>query len=597
MFLATTALTEYWDKEQELLILGAWCLRYDRRHEWETLKCQVMPCPWDDRKRFHDAADYLDEVAERMLVRLAEYLNAVHKVSYGSRYWRLLVGPWLILFVHAVYDRYVLLSEAFRQHAGLRTIVLDPQSYGTPRDTLQTYRWMDRWDGGDRYNLQLFSQLLALMGYSFPTRVADAPLPSITGKRSCYSHMKRLVRKGGRLVGQGLGRLVGTKWEVALCDTYFSWRHTAALVLRSNFRALPLETSRNEWPFSLPAAVWDERRHNLARLHSSDPFEELFVQLLPHNFPTLYLEGYQQARNTVLRENRRIPSVIASAVGWGVNEPFKFLAAEAAAKGARLVTIQHGGAYGVLCSVPTERHEFRIGDRHILWGWADPSHPHCLNVPFPLLSNIAKRGGHANRLASKLVLYLAATDARYVFRFQSMPVAGQWRDYFVSVLRFVSSVPDTVRPNLMMRPHPDDYWNEIKPEISSRYPEVQWDDHRPLFQRLRTSRIVVVDHCLGVFLEVLAANVPTILFWDRHRWELREEAEPYFDELRKVGILWDSPEAAALKLAEVYDSVEGWWSGEVVQDARRRFADRYALARHDWVESWSQALKEEIARG
>lgn len=594
MFLATTALTDYWDTDQELLFLGAWCLRYDRRNEWEGLKYQVMPCPWDDRKRFYDAAGYLEQLSEHMLERLTGYLNAVHGMSYSRRYWRVLIGEWLLYFAHVAYDRYVLLLEALKIYPNLETIVLDPQSYSTPHDTLETVRWL----ADDRYNLQIFSEMLGLIGYSFPTKVERRPSQRFTSRRSASSSLKRLLRRVERLLGGGLGRTLGTKWEIALCDMYLPWRQVARIVLSSKFRALVLETRRNEWPFAIRDAGFDDRRRGLVSIRASGPFEKIFVELLPQHFPTLWLESYRDARNSVRDKVPPVPSVIASAVGWNVNEPFKFVAAEAAEKGSRLVTIQHGGAYGVLRSVPTEKHELRVGDRYILWGWADTNLPCCLNLPSPQLSIFTKRAGrYADYRAKKLILYLATSDPRYLLRFQSMPVAGQWRDYFVSVLRFVSSVPDTVRPNLMMRPHPDDYWNEIKPEISSRYPEVQWDDHRPLFQRLRTSRIVVVDHCLGVFLEVLAANVPTILFWDRHRWELREEAEPYFDELRKVGILWDSPEAAALKLAEVYDSVEGWWSDEVVQDARRRFADRYALARHDWVESWSQALKEEIARG
>ena len=60
MFLATTALSEFWDPTEEMLCLGSWCLRYDRRAQWERLRYQVLPCPWDDRQRFYDAADFLD---------------------------------------------------------------------------------------------------------------------------------------------------------------------------------------------------------------------------------------------------------------------------------------------------------------------------------------------------------------------------------------------------------------------------------------------------------------------------------------------------------------------------------------------------------
>ena len=43
MFLATTALSEFWDKGQETLFLGPWCRREDFRPEWEALRGEVLP--------------------------------------------------------------------------------------------------------------------------------------------------------------------------------------------------------------------------------------------------------------------------------------------------------------------------------------------------------------------------------------------------------------------------------------------------------------------------------------------------------------------------------------------------------------------------
>ena len=74
MFLATTALSEFWDKDQEIICLGPWCLPYDRRSEWCSLNYHVLPSPWDDRERFYKAAQYLDEGYERLLEQLAGYL-------------------------------------------------------------------------------------------------------------------------------------------------------------------------------------------------------------------------------------------------------------------------------------------------------------------------------------------------------------------------------------------------------------------------------------------------------------------------------------------------------------------------------------------
>ena len=106
---------------------------------------------------------------------------------------------------------------------------------------------------------------------------------------------------------------------------------------------------------------------------------------------------------------------------------------------------------------------------------------------------------------------------------------------------------------------------------------------------------MVIDHPGTSALEVLAANIPMVLFWDPKWWEMRREAEPYFEGLRKVGILWNSPETAAAKLAEIYHDPWAWWGSSEVQQARKNFADRYALAREDWADCWAKALAEELS--
>lgn len=126
MFLGTMALSDFWERDREILFLGSWCLRHDRRREWEGLRYAVMPCPWEDRERFHHAAQYIDEYYERLLGDLTDVLNAAHDISRRQRYWRVLIGPWLLEYLHVLYDRYVRLTDALGRHPGLETIVIDP---------------------------------------------------------------------------------------------------------------------------------------------------------------------------------------------------------------------------------------------------------------------------------------------------------------------------------------------------------------------------------------------------------------------------------------------------------------------------------------
>lgn len=220
------------------------------------------------------------------------------------------------------------------------------------------------------------------------------------------------------------------------------------------------------------------------------------------------------------------------------------------------------------------------------------------NLPNPALSERfgkpARRSPRAER-----VLLVCESNPRYLYRFQTNQLATQMEEYVAWEERFLTALPLKLRGKITVQPHPAvvDHPASLRDRIRAQWPEVGCDGGRPFAEGLSDARLAVVDYCGGPLLESLCADIPTLAFWNPARWEMRPDAEPYFEALRQVGILWDAPEPAAAKLVEIAEHAEDWWRSPELQRARRRFVDRYALARPDWIESWSRALREEVAVG
>jgi len=129
--------------------------------EWRLLECLN---PWDDREQFARAAGDLDAWYEETLGALSGQLNARHGLSHGVRYWRILVGPWLLHYLHLAYDRYRTLQLALEQHPQWRPTLVAEVDEQTPRDLPELAAWgEDTW-----YHRQLCSQILRGMGCRFP---------------------------------------------------------------------------------------------------------------------------------------------------------------------------------------------------------------------------------------------------------------------------------------------------------------------------------------------------------------------------------------------------------------------------------------------
>ena len=123
VFLATTALEEFWDTTKPVVFLGDWCKRYSRRSVWEKVHKETLESPWKERSAVEVAYKYTNEVYEKMLTILSEYLNELHRENHSLRYWRIVLGIWLSYYIAAMYDKYVLLKKALEKFGFFKGII------------------------------------------------------------------------------------------------------------------------------------------------------------------------------------------------------------------------------------------------------------------------------------------------------------------------------------------------------------------------------------------------------------------------------------------------------------------------------------------
>ncbi len=585
MFLATTAITQLWDKNQKILFLGPWCQDNKKRTEWTDLDFQVMDNPWKDRKLYYDAFCYTDKTFEKYLKYLTEFLNKLHETSHSKRYWRILIGPWLLRFIYMVYDRYYHLLSAFREFDSLETWCLSSDCFVTPQN-INHFRELYR---EDFYNLQLFSQILTEMGHSFSNFHFSSSVPlknNFNETQRDIQRIKGIVRKQIKHHYSMTIDKISKRKKFILCDIYIPRRDMWEIVYKSKFQAWPLMKQwERDWPNI--SSLNDKAREGLKDLPTNDDFTKILVQSFPINFPTLYLEGYHRSRQEILHNWRKFPKLVMSSVGWFFNEYYKFFAAEASESGTHLLACQHGGGYGS-GKIPVEKQEVKISDVFYSWGWTPKEHSEKVKpLPNPRLSKKFSKKDTYSVKKRITVLFVGTSNPRYLIYFYSSPVNSQFDEYINTRNDFVRSSPPRVRASLLFRLYPNDFGRYESKRLEEEFPNLRFDHHRlSLAKQTQKSRIVVIDHPLSSHLEVLSFNTPCILFWNPNYWEIRDEALPYYERLRQAEILFDTPEKAAAKLEEVYDNPAHWWLSAEVQEAKNEFVHQFALGSKDWVKRW-----------
>lgn len=234
--------------------------------------------------------------------------------------------------------------------------------------------------------------------------------------------------------------------------------------------------------------------------------------------------------------------------------------------------LQHGGTYGIAKFSAPQAYEIDISDRFLSWGWTVEGDEKVVPAPAgKLLTTKPRKPG-----ARENLLHIMGSFPR------QPDFVGSWllgigvEKYFKEQLVFASSLRGPAREALRVRTYPEDYgWNQT--ELWREWdPNVQLDSNSPFKKSVERAKLVVVTYNATTYLQTFRLNVPTVLFWDPKYWELADEAQSFFDGLKKVGICFDKPSACAQHINEVGDSVEMWWGSNDVQTSVAEFCEKFA---------------------
>jgi putative transferase (TIGR04331 family) len=579
VFLATTALEGFWDVSKPIVFLGDWCLLYERRSYWDSLEGKLLNGPYDHPYAAENAYYNVNRIFEQLLPIIGAALNDIHGKSHSSRYWRILIGPWLQLYLSAIYDRYVHIRCALDQYPGFVTIGLSEDSFVVPADTLDFACFLLE----DSYNLQLYTKIMSALGKDFPSKKNEVPRNPLYGKLLGNTWRRRAISYAAKVFA---GVNVKSSKTILLKNSYFSKQIELQLAARNIGRILP------SWNQMIPCQRFKrdgDKRNALRTIGIGESeFEQCLSTMLFSDMPQCFVEGFHTVEHDACKNYPRQVKAIFSANGWYYDEAFKQWAAQRADEGTLLLGTQHGGIYGGLKIMPSEDHETAIVDYYYSWGWERAD---CRSkiIPMPA-TKLAERKEIGADNSKKGVLWAATSSPRYVVQLPFLP--KHFQEYLAWQTRFANALPQEVMAEISFRPHYENYsWGTVE-RMKACVPCIRIESWDVPFQvSLENCRLYVCDHLSTTFAEALAANKPTVLFCSPETNKLRPKAQPYFDLLRAGGILFDTPETAASAVAAVYDDVEAWWNAPERQQAVQIFCARFARTSPDAIDLWSNEIK------
>ena len=499
-----------------------------------------------------------NKIYESTLDEIVRVLNTYHTTSKSKRYWEIIVGVWLRMFIESVATRTLIVQSVLKNDKDTNIVVspdlplsYSPQCLQDFQADLKSVSW----------NAGVYANIFEILNTNHSQNAFESNLMTA----SCP------------LICEKLG-------PSYLSSTYLP--RLQEFLLAMKLGSIPHRIKQ----IRIPVTNSDEKIRTL-RLNTSNAgntIENVVSSLTLRYMPHSYLEGFSFLIDRISLEfPKKPPRSVFTANRHIYDDAFNIWVAEVTERGSKLVLAQHGGYFGTSRFASfAERHELSVADRYLTWGWS--SSPVCTKAFVLTQAGVKPR---KKATGTNLVVVTDHVWSHPRSFFLDLAESGNYLSFMAQI---VHSLDAAVKSTTLLRIHhghdetgsPQDvWWNNHAPNIK------QDDGKAPFATLLPDAKLVLTSHNGTTFPETICGGIPTVITWDESFVTLRRDAEDVFISLETVGIFHRTPESAAAFINSIWHDVDGWWNSQPTLDARKQFTDQFARAVPNPIRFLAKALQ------
>lgn len=538
-----------------------------REHIWPDWDLSPFEDPLTDPDR-----QWRDWVGTRILANrlcrgLSTELNRVHGTDYGYRYWRELTILWLLLLIQSAWLRYLQIDRAIEKWGQEPFVVPVSGQVGewVFSDDLDFFH-----NGPKNKDYELWVATLILksrapekwrltLDRDVSYQSSESQYDTIAAKSAGRKLVERIVPRRAVFNLTGAGR---TEWFLSALVPFLPKR-----------------------PQILPATIDEVCESEYAEIFP-DEFLDIVNILIERTKPKTLGEDFEKFDRQAAELSYRSGRVFVSG-GSKYVVPTRFQTAHALESGERVYRYQHGAFYGLAHIMIG--HEIEFYDHgFVSWGWREDSRvaKPAVALPAPQLARMRDKRSRTN----DDIIFVGTNMELGPYPFKPSPQQSRVLEYRRRKIRFINSLPAPCRENLKYRQYVNAESDisdlEFVEKFTGPIPEIIGPLNPPLF----SCAIAVIDHPSSVMYHSFAANIPTLLTWDRKAWPEHQRGTEQYDLLADAGILVESPEEAAEKIDRISNDIDRWWRSGEVQATRLKWCDGNAIFEKNWFVRWVRAL-------
>ena len=537
--------------------------------------------------------NYINNIYEKNLTYLAKFLNEFHNVNYPKLYWRILIGVWLYKFISIIFERWNSLKKITTKYKKLDIENFKYKSkHFIPYGTEDFYYFIEN----DDWNNYIYLEIINIFKFDSIKKKNNKKKLNLKDSKIIYN---KLTFKNNKFINkifncfQYLLLKINRNLEYFIFDTSQSKLDEIILNFQLNKKPLFFMSLKfgNLYPKLISVKEKMSEKRKIHKTIAKNNFNQALYDLCKKNIPKSYLEHFKLS-NKVLEKFilPKKPKVIFSTKGvaGGRSTLMDMYTAKSAINGTKIVIAQHGGNYGQHKIHPATIHESKISKRFLSWGFKNGKKTKSLGI---IKKNVKEIKYNNN---NDLIILEARTRNLYSHSLRINYGAVDSSHYLKNLCDFFSNLSDKeVIDQLRVKMHTTDFGLKDKKFFLKSNSKIRFLNPKLNTKSFYNKAKLVIHTFPGTgHLEVMASNIPNLVFFLNDVNLLNNKTKKYFKEFKRLGIIHDNPNSLVNHLNKISKDPAKWWFSKKIQSIRKKYVNDFAKVNKNLINDIIMNLKD-----
>jgi putative transferase (TIGR04331 family) len=543
----------------------------------------ILNYHWDDYDKLKKDYNYLNELQLKLIDKIGEFLNIFHKTSHSNKYWEILIGDWIYTYCVIIFDRWEMTTSLQNLN---KNITIELKNYFEKDMLAQSVDELNNLLYLNDYNSYLFSKILNhrfLENKNFSIILKDIEPKEFFLNKLKFRQKPSIKNKLLKIYNFVFSKKLRNQ-KFALIRTYLGKKE----LIKLNFKLLQIPNFVPNNYYNCEPDI-ELRKKIKLNLYANNSFEKFLIENIFLFLPISYLEGFQIEKKKLYQLN--LPSNPKKIFSCNIlsKSLLKRYCADKIENGSKLILGTHGGSYGHYDLHSSEKHEIKISDQYLTWGWKNKAITKV--TPFgiirPQIKFLTKK--KTNRLT--VIIPAIAIFEKNIESHISL--IKNKKLIFKPVFKILDNLDsDLKKKNLLLRFYNRNFGCNEFDIFNKKYPLINKDKMEIKFEKLLSETKIFLSPYIGTgYLETLSLNITTIVFNSKdNSYLIRDDAKKHYNKLKRAKIFFDDEKQLANHINYVWKDVDSWWKSQDVQKIVKDFCKEYAHNNDNKIEDLKNLL-------